>query len=119
MLISNSDRLSALTSFIKQYDVDLINLYYAKVKPLNLWFDYVFSECDQSAFDLYNILFTMAEKFLEEDQIAELQDRLKLWALNIEVAAEFASDNLYQYRELYTSEHDLFQDTYNMYYNEY
>jgi hypothetical protein len=118
-LISNSDRLSALTSFVKQYDADIVDLYYSKVKPTTAWFNHVFSECEQSALELHGTLFAMAEKFLSEDNMAELKDRFKLWALNIEVAAEYASDDLSCYKELYTSEHDMFQDTYNMYYNEY
>ena len=118
-LIANSDRLSALVSFVKQYDQDVVSLFYSKVKPTSLWVDHCFSDCQDSALELFHTLFAMADRFLDSDDMLELIERLKLWELHIEVAHEMASDDLSQYWDHYDSAHDSFQDTYAMYRNEY
>lgn len=118
-LIANSDRLSALVSFVKQYDQDVVSLFYTKVKPTSVWTKYCFSDCQDSAAELFHALFAMADKFLDSSDMLELVERFKLWELHIEVAHEMASDSLAQYQDVYTSEHDLFQETYAVYLNEY
>ncbi len=119
-IITNSDRFLALTGFVKSYDGDVLNLFYAKVKPTNLWLDHCFSDCQESASELHDQLLAMAEKFLASSQFDELEERLKLWALHIEVAQEYAQDDLSCFAdEPEATEGDLFQDKYNMYYNEY
>lgn len=118
--ITNLDRFLAVTAFVKSYDADVLNLFYVKVKPTKLWLDYCFSDCQVSAKELHDKLLSMAEKFLTSNQFDELQERYKLWALHIEVATEYASDDLSCYAdEVEPTEGELFQDKYDMYYNEY
>jgi hypothetical protein len=118
--ITNLDRFLALTGFVKSYDADVLNLFYTKVKPTKAWFDYCFSDCQESAKQLHDQLLAMAEKFLTSIQFDELEERLKLWALHIEVAQEYAQDDLSCFAdESEATEGDLFQDKYDMFYNEY
>ena len=118
-LIANSDRLSALVSFVKQYDQDVVSLFYSKVKPTNVWADHCFADCQDSALELFHTLFAMADRFLDGNDMLELVERFKLWELRIDVAHEMASDDLSQYWDHHDSAHDSFQDTYEMYRNEY